>query len=125
MTFAENGVDLFRASNNRLQGWHAVKELFKLRSDGKPGLIIFNTCGSLIDSIKCLQHDKTNAEDVSKHPHNLTHGPDALRYFAQTYVLPGEKEEEQEEEDDLDVENNMSYHAVMCGGAVTKGYIYS
>ncbi len=125
ITFAENGVDLFRASNNRLQGWHAVKELLKVRSDGKPGLIIFNTCGSLIDSLKCLQHDKTNAEDVSKHPHNITHGPDALRYFAQTYVLPGEKEEEQVEEDDLDMGTDMSYHAVMCGGAVTKGYIYS
>jgi phage terminase large subunit len=88
-------------------------------------MIIFNTCTTLIDCIKCLQHDKTNAEDVSKHPHNLTHGPDALRYFAQTYVLPGEKEEEEQEEEDLDVDVHIDYHYAMCGGTVTRGYIYS
>lgn len=125
MTFAENGVDLYKSVNNRIQGWHALKELFKLRNDGKPGLIIFNTCSSLIDCIKCLQHDKTNAEDVSKTPHEITHGPDALRYFAITLVLPGEKELEEEEYfEDLD-ESRVDYHTLMCGGAVTRGYIYA
>lgn len=126
MTFSENGVDLFRASNNRVQGWSSVKELLKIRNDGKPGLIIFNTCGSLIDSIKCLQHDKTNPDDVSKTPHEITHGPDALRYFAQTYVLPGEKVQEEDEVEDDDFEGTrMDYHTMMCGGKVTRGYIYA
>ena len=82
--FAENGVPLVRADNNRKQGWYAVKELLKVREDGKPGLIIFDTCGELIDCLKCLQHDKTDPNDAAKHPHQITHGPDALRYFAQT-----------------------------------------
>ena len=120
-TFAENGVVLYRADNNRKQGWYALKELLKIREDGKPGLIVFDTCGSLIDCLKCLQHDKTDPNDVAKQPHELTHGPDALRYFAQTYVLPAEQEVQVvEEDDDDDVEDYITY---MCGRGVSAGYI--
>lgn len=120
--FAENGVGLVKADNNRKQGWYALKELFKLREDGKPGLIIFDTCGSLIDCVKCLQHDKTDPNDVSKSPHEITHGPDALRYFAQTYVLPAERERtEIEEEDDLD--GTVDYQTAMCGSGLSRSYI--
>lgn len=124
ITFAENGVGLLKADNNRKQGWYALKELFKIRpEDGKPGLIIFDTCGSLIECIKCLQHDKTDPNDVSKHPHELTHGPDALRYFAQTYVLSADNpEEEEEEEQDTD---GMDYQTVMCGTGVSRSYIFA
>lgn len=120
-TFAENGVGLVKADNNRKQGWYALKELFKLRDDGRPGLIIFDTCGDLIECIKCLQHDKTDPNDVSKNPHELTHGPDALRYFAQTYVLPGEREQT-ETEDDED-EGGMDYQTAMCGRGLSRSYI--
>lgn len=120
-TFAENGVVLYRADNNRKQGWYALKELLKVREDGKPGIIIFDTCAKLIDCLKCLQHDKTDPNDVAKQPHELTHGPDALRYFAQTYVLPAEKEVVVEEEDDEDyVEDYFHY---MCGRGVSIGYV--
>lgn len=120
--FAENGVGLVKADNNRKQGWYALKELFKLREDGKPGLIIFDTCGSLIDCVKCLQHDKTDPNDVRKSPHEITHGPDALRYFAQTYVLPAERERtEIEEEDDLD--GTVDYQTAMCGSGLSRSYI--
>lgn len=122
--FAECGVGLLKADNNRLQGWYALKELLKIREDGKPGLIIFDTCGSLIDCLKCLMHDKTNPNDVSKTPHNITHGPDALRYFAQQYLLPGEQEEPEpmEEEEESDV---MDYQTAMCGTGVSSSYIYA
>ena len=121
VTFAENGVVLFKADNNRKQGWYALKELLKVQSDGKPGIIIFDTCASLIDCLKCLQHDKTDPNDVSKHPHDLTHGPDALRYFAQTYVLPAEQEVVQvEEEDDEDTEDYFHY---MCGTGISASYV--
>lgn len=122
--FAENGVGLVKADNNRLQGWYALKEMLKVREDGKPGLIIFDTCGSLIDCLKCLMHDKTNPNDVSKTPHNITHGPDALRYFAQQYLLPGEQEEpEQEEEEEEDTA--MDYQTAMCGTGISNSYIYA
>ena len=121
--FAENGVGLVKADNNRKQGWYALKELFKIRDDGKPGLIIFDTCGGLIDCIKSLQHDKTDPNDARKTPHEITHGPDALRYFAQTYVLPAEREtiDPEEEEDD----GLIDYHTAMCGGEVTMSYLHA
>lgn len=122
--FAENGVPLLRADNNRKQGWAALKEMLKIRKDGKPGLIIFDTCGSLIDCLKCLQHDKNDPNDVSKFPHELTHGPDALRYFAQQYVLPGQKETPKQELDD-DEESAVDYRTEMCGRRITRSYIYA
>jgi phage terminase large subunit len=120
-TFAENGVGLLKADNNRKQGWYALKELLKVRDDGKPGLIIFDTCGSLIECLKSLQHDKTDPNDVSKHPHSITHGPDALRYFAQTYVLPAEEEIQQTE--DYDDEYGTDYVSYMCGSGISYSYI--
>lgn len=123
--FAENGVPLLKADNNRKQGWYALKELLKVRKDGKPGLIIFDTCGKLIDCLKCLQHDKTDPNDVAKYPHELTHGPDALRYFAQTYVLPAEREIETAEEYEDDDGGKIDYFTEMCGTGVSESYIYA
>lgn len=121
--FAENGVGLLRADNNRKQGWAALKELFKVQPDGLPNLIIFNTCESLIDCIKCLMHDDNDPNDVAKKLHDITHGPDALRYFAQTYILPGGIQDEEDEEDDDFEDAVMDYHTAMCGRTPTMGYI--
>ena len=35
-----------------------------------------------------LQHDEKNPNDVANEPHELTHAPDALRYFCTMYQLP-------------------------------------
>lgn len=120
--FADNGVGLIKASNARIQGWSALKEFFKVRPDGKPGLIIFDTCKELTDCLKGLQHSTLDPNDVSKEPHGITHGPDALRYFAQTYVLPAEAPEEEEYEDEDD--GRVDYYTAMCGGKITTGYIH-
>lgn len=119
-TFAESGVGLLRASNNREQGWSALKELFKLQGDGRPKLIIFDTCKELVESIKCLQHDKNHPNDVAKEPHEITHGPDALRYFAQTYVLPGSLPVETIEDEE---DTRQDYKHAMCGGEPTRSYL--
>ena len=42
-------------------------------------------------------HSSADPNDVSKEPHGITHGPDALRYFSQTYVLAAEKEKQEME----------------------------
>lgn len=120
--FAEHGVGLVRADNNRKQGWSALKEMFKLRpEDGLPSLRIFDTCGTLIDCIKSLQHDKNDPNDVMDKPHDITHGPDALRYFAQTYVLPAEALHDSDQ--DEEAREEMSYHSAMCGGAISGSYL--
>ena len=118
----EYGLSLYKADNNRKQGWYALKELLKIREDGKPGLIIFDTCGPLIECLKCLQHDKTDPNDVSKNPHEITHGPDALRYFAQTYILAAEPEQPEEEADDEEAEEDYFHH--MCGTGLSRSYIF-
>jgi phage terminase large subunit len=119
--FADHGVGLVRADNNRKQGWAAMKEMFRVRNeDGRPGLILFDTCGTLIDCIKSLQHDKNDPNDVMDKPHDITHGPDALRYFCQTYVLPAEAQREAPEEEE---ETDMDYQTAMCGGKVSRSYI--
>ena len=84
-------------------------------------MIIFATCDSLIECLKCLMHDDNDPNDVAKKPHDITHGPDALRYFAQTWVLPGNQlEAEEEEEDEGGV---IDYRSAMCGGKITQSYI--
>jgi phage terminase large subunit len=69
-------------------------------------------------------HDDNDPNDVSKRPHEITHGPDALRYFAQTYVIPGGiRDEKPEYEDEEDV--RVNYHTAMCGTGVSMSYIRS
>jgi phage terminase large subunit len=122
-TFAECGVNLIKADNNRMAGWYALKELFKIRPDGKPGLIVFDNCGELIECVKCLQHDSTNPNDVAKKPHEITHGPDALRYFAQTRVIAAEAVLEEEEEEDEG--HTVTYQSYVCGTGLSRSYICS
>ena len=122
--FNESGVALLKADNNRKHGWSAVKELLKVQKDGKPRLIIFNTCDALIECMKCLMHDQKDPNDVAKQPHDITHGPDALRYFCQTYTLPGGMMavSGDDEEDEFEA---MDYLTAMCGGRPTRSYVYS
>lgn len=42
----------------------------------------FRGCENLIRSLPLLMHDKANPADVAVFPHEITHAPDALRYFA-------------------------------------------
>lgn len=122
--FNEAGVPLMKADNNRKHGWSAVKELLKVKKDGKPNLIIFNDCEALIDCMKCLMHDAKDPNDVAKQPHDITHGPDALRYFCQTYTLPGGLLSGNTTDEDEEYEK-IDYLSAMCGGKPTHAYIYS
>lgn len=80
------GVALCRANNSRVAGWYELREWLALSADVNgdmvPALRIFETCPNLIRTLPALSHDKLNPNDVSSHPHELTHAPDALRYFA-------------------------------------------
>ena len=84
--FAEHGVPLVRAGNDRVQGWYDLKEWLAVRPDERggesPGLVIFESCGNLIRCLPAVQYSRLDANDVATEPHELTHAPDALRYFA-------------------------------------------
>lgn len=90
--FAENGQYLTKADNNRVTGWLAVHEWLKVIEDEQGQktckLHIFSNCVNLIRTLPAVQHDEKNPNDVANEPHELTHAPDALRYFCTMYQLP-------------------------------------
>lgn len=92
--FYEEGLTLTKSSNERETGWLYVKELLKMRptEDGKeaPKLKIFSNCPNLIRTMQTLLVDEKNPRDAARDPHELTHAPDALRYFAIWWVRPAE-----------------------------------
>lgn len=117
--FLENGLSLVRANNGRVQGWMAVKELMKPMADGRPGLVVFERCKGLIDDLTAIQHDEKNPSDCAKDPHELTHRPDALRYFAQLRTLKPEMPPQEEE----DVGKRLRpYEEYMAGGEADESY---
>ena len=118
--FSECGLPVLKAANNRVQGFMSVKEMLKPLPDGKPGLMICESCKSLIDDIQAIQHDEKNPNDCAKQPHELTHDVDALRYFCVMRTLKPEKpvEVDDYEEDQLD-----DYDEYMTGGAPSASYI--
>ncbi len=120
--FASNGVPLIKASNDRIAGWAAVKELLAPASDGKPNLLITEDCKQLIRNLPALQHDEKNPNDVSTEPHEITHNTDALRYYAKSRTLAGEVPPAFNE-DDFPSDDVESYEEVMCGGEAGESYL--
>ena len=95
--FAASGVPFIKSKNDRVNGWYAVKEWLKpmQQQDEQTGkeittakLKIFSNCANLIRSLPQLQRDEKNPNDVANEPHELTHGPDALRYFCSMRQSP-------------------------------------
>lgn len=80
--FYENGLAITKSSNNREAGWLAIKELLKKDVNGEPRLKIFSNCRELIKCLPALQIDAKRPTDCATEPHDITHAPDALRYFA-------------------------------------------
>ena len=109
--FAEHGVPLTKASNNRVQGWYDLKEWLNIRVDEfgeeKPGLVIFSNCTELIECIPMLTHSERDPNDVATEPHEITHAPDALRYFVagrpSPAMLPVERDD-----DVVDIDTQVS-----------------
>lgn len=120
--FMQGGIGLLKASNSRVQGWLQVKELLKIQGDSKPGLMISTDCAGLLEFLPILQHDPKNPSDVAKEPHEITHIPDALRYFCVMRTLPAIKNAIVEDyDDDLP---RRDYAEVMHGGQPTQSYIH-
>lgn len=89
--FYENGLILTKVSRDRVTGWLAVKELmnvYEVRNkitgniEKTAKLKIYSMCRNLIRCIPLMQYHETKHNDAATEPHEITHGPDALRYFA-------------------------------------------
>lgn len=91
--FRENGLTLIKGSNDREAGWLAIKDLMKVCGAEDSGeqesrLKIFSSCDELINDLPALQRNSKKPTDCMTEPHNITHVPDALRYFALQYIYP-------------------------------------
>lgn len=87
--FAEHGIALVKAGNRRVPGWLCVKEYLKTVG-GKPCMTFFHTCGSILRCLPLLQYDSEKPSDVATQPHDITHSPDALRYWCSRRQLAPE-----------------------------------
>ena len=92
--FYEGGLTLTASSNNREAGWLSLKELMKLDANGEARLQIFDTCPELIRCLPELQRDHIRPTDCATEPHEITHAPDALRYFSVYWTSPAQKVDE-------------------------------
>jgi hypothetical protein len=90
--FREAGLSIAKSNNAREAGWLSIKELLAVRN-GSPRLRIFNNCVTLIKHLPMLQRDPKHPSDCCNEPHDITHSPDALRYFA-IYWVKGAPEKE-------------------------------
>lgn len=86
--FAEHGLFFDKAMGERIPGWYAVKEYLHPYFDEQgirtARLKISPACKNLIRTLPMLAADAKNPNDTANTPHELTHAPDALRYFAGT-----------------------------------------
>ena len=121
--FMECGVGILKASNNRIQGWMALKELLKpMKSDSdQPGFLVTEDCRGLIRNLAAIQHDEKNPSDCATQPHEITHICDAARYYAVTRTLGAERPEP-EAEDDFD-DGLTDYDEEMTGGDMSETYM--
>ena len=83
--FAENGIRLTKSNNDRIDGWMSMKEWLAPFQD-EQGIMVaklrfFPGCVNAIRCIPAVQHSETKPNDISDKPHELTHAPDAIRYF--------------------------------------------
>ena len=90
--FYRHGVLLSKSSNQRVPGWMQVHERLKVIDDvdgeaKTARLKIFSTCRNLIRCISTIKADERDCNDVATEPHELTHLPDALRYWCVMHTL--------------------------------------
>ena len=91
--FAAHGVALTQTSNDRLDGWMAMHERLHVFEDEQglktAKLRIFPGCTNLIRTLPQLRYDDKHINDVATEPHELTHGPDAIRGFCVFWTPKG------------------------------------
>lgn len=122
--FLSNGVAIVKASRSRVQGWLQVKEFLAPMEDGKPKLMVFNTCQNFIDDIQSIQASDKDPNDCATEPHDVTHSLDACRYFCISRTMAAKSGEDKPEPDEFETAEE-DYESYMTGGKITNAYIFS
>ena len=73
-----------------MTGWLDMKEWLKPQGEETrwAALTVFRNCKNLIRCIPLLQFDERKPNDVANQPHEITHAPDAIRYFVAGRPVP-------------------------------------
>lgn len=86
--WSDYGINLTKSRRDRSAGWLAIKEdlyvdysLPENERENSCVLKIWRKCSNLLRCIPKLQTNPKNSDDCMTEPHDLTHGPDALRTF--------------------------------------------
>jgi len=100
--FRENGINLTRTNNDRIDGWMSMKEWLNPFKD-EQGITIaklrfFPSCVNAIRCIPAVQHSETKINDIADKPHELTHSLDSLRGFC-IYRSRGSRKIEPQDDD--------------------------
>jgi phage terminase large subunit len=132
--FRDYGQYLTKASMNRELGWLAIREwladVVETRVDDKgqeyklnphPKLRIFKTCKNLIRTLPLLIYDDKNPNDCKQEPHEITHGPDSLRYFCVSWTFAPDYIEQPKKENYFDKVIRETYEKNR--GISMEGYI--
>ncbi|MBQ5503510.1 MAG: phage terminase large subunit [Oscillospiraceae bacterium] len=142
--FAQGGVPLIKADNNRVQGHMIMKDMMtamplndpyvkSLFPEGKcpeamPAFMLFDDLEKVIEDIESIQADEKNPNDCAKDPHDVTHTVDACRYFLINRSRRAEKKKKRRripplEFLDSDDTSGEDYEAYMCGGEINADYL--
>ena len=87
--FAENGVQLRRANDDRVNGWSRVRSWLRPRlyhGAVSPGLIVHPVCQRLIRTLPSLISSDRDPDDVADTP--LAYPANALRFFVMGHPPP-------------------------------------
>ena len=127
--FAHHGVPIYRATNDRENGWLATHEWLLPREakNEQTGTVVLESdltiqTGSTPHLWRCMmaiQKDKHNPKDAAKQPHELTHAPDAIRYFCASRTRPSK--EPINKRDDFGLSSRKP--TTVFGGEPGKGYL--
>lgn len=96
--FYEYGIPLTKVSNDRVQGWLNVHEwLIPVEKRDEQTGEVYKTARLTFDDdldpdlwkhLTTILKDENNPNDLAKQPHEVTHYPDALRYFCNARFAP-------------------------------------
>ena len=73
------GVNLFKANNERVNGWNLCRQYIDHYAEQPPKLKVFSTCPNFIRTIPTLVHDEKRPEDLNTKGED--HHADQMRYF--------------------------------------------
>ena len=125
--FRENGIQLIKSNNNRVQGWYNLKEWLKPYDDEQQiktaSLVITKNCLNLIRTLPQLQCDERNPNDVANEPHELTHGPDAIRGYVCGRPRAGAIKKETDPYNLTPLEKHTKAVKELTGGSMPRNFL--